>query len=325
MLRAPQFWQSPPGIGATLLQPLACLYHWGGQLKRCWSRPQKAPLPVLSVGNLTLGGAGKTPVALALHHLLFDQLSPVHFVSRGYGRKTKGTLQVEVSSHTSDDVGDEPLLLARQGVTWVSRDRFAGCVCAHQAGAQAVILDDGHQQTWVEADCGLVVVDAQRGLGNGLVFPAGPLREDLKEGLARAHALVVVGEGEGVLPQVSCPVFRAFIRPQNTIDVAGRRVVGFAGLAYPEKFLRTLQDVGAQVCDFKAFADHHAYSQGDLASLRHVADRHGAQLVTTAKDWVRLPKEMQPQVMQLEITLQFEDPQGICDFVLEKLKNGSKS
>jgi len=216
-MRAPEFWHEPPGLAAGLLAPAGAVWDLAARLRRTVARPYRAPVPVLCVGNLVAGGSGKTPVALSLARLFTDRGIAVHVVTRGYRGKTVGPVQVDSARHDADAVGDEALLLAAVAPCWVAKDRAPGIAAAVKAGAQAILLDDGFQNPSVAKDLSLVVVDAEYGFGNGRVMPAGPLREPVAAGLARADALVLIGAAPtpSELNAASCPVLRAAVEPVN--------------------------------------------------------------------------------------------------------------
>jgi tetraacyldisaccharide 4'-kinase len=292
-MRPPDFWGHTTlgaRIAAAALAPLGALYGASVAWKRRRSVPYRARVPVICVGNLTVGGSGKTPVAIAIAGLLQQQGASATFLSRGYGRKTAGVFIVDAESHDEATVGDEALLLARVAPTIASIDRAASARLAENRGAQVVIMDDGYQNFSLHKDFSIVVVDGETGFGNGRIIPAGPLREPLQEGLERANAVVVVGEGDPPLPGFAGPVLRARLCTTSRMDQ--KRVVAFAGIGRPEKFFATLREAGATLVETHAFADHHVYSHTQIARLRKRAGRANAALVTTEKDFVRLaPKE----------------------------------
>jgi tetraacyldisaccharide 4'-kinase len=308
----PEFW-AEPGLLPTLLQPLAWGYAAAAAARRAWTRPWRAPVPVICVGNLVAGGAGKTPVALALARRLGAQGRVVHLVSRGYGGRLAGPLAIDGARHHAAEVGDEPLLLAEAAPCWVARDRVAGARAAIAAGARLLLLDDGFQNPSLAKDLSLVVVDGGYGFGNGRVLPAGPLREPLGAGLARADAVVLIGaDRAGIAPQLAGKrVLRARLVAENAAEFAGREVVGFAGIGRPAKFFATLDAAGAKIVARHAFADHHPYGADEMRRLLAEAEGARALLVTTAKDAVRLPPEWRGRVGVLEVAVVFDDPPAL--------------
>lgn len=321
-MRAPFFWYQPRGFLATLLFPLGWIYGKGRKILCAFQKPQRFSVPILSVGNIVCGGAGKTPTTIALIHLLQAKGINVHVVTRGYKGRQKGPLAVDSSYHTVLDVGDEPLLLAQHAPTWVAKKKPQGVQKAIEKGAQLIILDDGHQTSSLSKDISFVVVDLLQGFGNACVIPAGPLRESVAEGLQRTDALIGIGEGEIVASQ---PFFRAHSIPEPLASPFNR-VIAFCGLGFPQKFYKMLKDLDVDLIATTSFPDHYLYTDEDLARLQKLAKRHKAILVTTRKDMIKIPPAWQKDVHVLDITIQFEDSEGIYDFILQKipsLKEGS--
>ena len=324
---APEFWEhGKGGILSAALSPLGWAYGLGGRVRRAAARPWRAPVPVLSVGNAVAGGAGKTPLALDIGTRLRTRGIDAHFLIRGYGGAAAGPLRVEVDRHTYHDVGDEALLLARVAPTWVARDRAAGAREAVAAGASALVLDDAHQNPALVKDVSLLVVDGGYGFGNGRVIPAGPLREPVADAMGRAHGAVLMGSDASdrigqMARSASVPVLRAEARPGPEADaLAGKPVVAFAGIGRPGKFFETLGTLGLEVETALPFPDHHPYDAGDVARLERLAEAHGAALVTTAKDAVRLPDALRSRVTVLTITLEWQD-EAVIEAILDTLVN----
>jgi len=312
-MRTPAFWYRQPGAASAMLAPVARLYALGARIKNQFAQPYRAAVPVICVGNLVAGGAGKTPVALALAGLLADR--KVAFLSRGYGGAQAGPLRVEAHRHRADEVGDEPLLLARAATTWVARDRAAGAQAAADAGAELIIMDDGFQNPSLAKDFSLIVVDGATGFGNGRLVPAGPLREPVGAGLARADAMVIVGDDEtGIAANLhpDFPVLAARLTPTTDADfVAGKRVVAIAGIGRPAKFFATLEEMGCTVAAHHAFADHHRYTPDEIMRICVEAAALDATPVTTEKDWVRLPQPTRSMVQTVPVILDWRDENHI--------------
>jgi len=300
-MREPASWWDP-AAGAGLLAPLGMVY--GAVAAWRMARPGPAAgIPVLCVGNLTVGGAGKTPTAMAVAQLLLDAGRRPFMLSRGYGGRLAGPVLVDPATHRAADVGDEPLLLARIAPTIVARDRVAGAQAARAAGADVIVMDDGFQNPSLRKDASLVVIDGLRGAGNGHVFPAGPLRAPLKAQLARADALLVLGDPWGVGQVLAAaPELRMFhgrLEPdaQTLAALRTRPVLAFAGIGDPEKFFATLTGADVEVRSRQAFPDHHRYSRADAADLIARAERDGLTLVTTEKDLARMGGEGELRVL----------------------------
>ncbi len=315
----PAFWFRPPGPAAWVLEPAARLYAWATRARLANHVPWRAAVPVVSVGNLVAGGAGKTPVALALAASLRALGRHPVFLTRGYGGRTRGPVMVDANRHDAAEVGDEPLLLAAAAPTVVARDRAKGIGLIEAARAgDVVILDDAHQNPALVKDLSLVVIDRRQGFGNGRVIPAGPLREPVVDGLARADGVVmltVAGEAPADDPPLVLPdaVDRldAVLVPVGGEGLAGRRVLGFAGIGRPQKFAATLATLGADVVGVVPFADHHRYRRRELDRLRQAAAEADALLVTTAKDRVRLPADIRDAVTVVDVAVRFADPAAL--------------
>lgn len=314
-MRPPSFWDAGPSHpAARLLRPLGALYgrHTATRMDRPGAR---APCPVLCVGNFTLGGAGKTPTALALAELLRGLGVNPAFLTRGYGGTLSGPVRVDPDRHDAAETGDEPLLLARSAPTILARDRPAGARLAVEVGADIVVMDDGLQNPSLTKDLSLAVVDAASGIGNGLSFPAGPLRVPLARQWRHVQGVVLIGEGapgERVAAEAArraLPVHRGRLIPSG--DFTDRRVFAFAGIGRPAKFFATLRETGAEIAGARAFPDHHAYTRGDLSDLVAEARRLGAVLVTTQKDRVRLPAAFAAEVAVLPVTLRFAQSEAL--------------
>ena len=294
-MRAPAFWQET-GIASALLAPFAQFYGWAAaaRMRRSGS---SAGAPVICVGNPTLGGAGKTPTALAIGRFLLEAGERPFFLSRGYGGSSRGPLVVAPERRSAAEVGDEPLLLARVAPTVVAAARPAGAALARERGASVIIMDDGFQNPSLTKDFAVLVVDGHRGIGNARVFPAGPLRAPLEIQMQRAQAVIAVGEiGAAVSPVLAqaealgIPMFGGRLEPsaQALAALAGRNVLAFAGIAAPQKFFATLMTAGIRIGSSRAFADHHRYSAADARRLLAEADRQNLVPVTTEKDVVRI-------------------------------------
>lgn len=320
MIRAPEFWAKPSHPLAALLAPLSWAWRAGNALAAARHQPHRIGVPVLSVGNLVLGGAGKTPVTLALAERLQAMGAAPHILGKGYGGAERGPLRVDAAKHSAAAVGDEALLHARTAPTWVARDRLRGAIAVLAGGGKIILLDDGHQTWALEKSLSLVVVDGGYGFGNRRVFPAGPLREPVRSGLARADLIVVVGdpgaELEGRLmrdlQKAAKPVLWAdLVAGPEAGAFRGQDVLAFAGIGRPEKFFASVRAIGANLVASCAYPDHHRYSAADLAMLRKEAANIGAKLLTTAKDAVRLSAADRADISVLDVRLEFREPARI--------------
>jgi tetraacyldisaccharide 4'-kinase len=316
----PEFWERA-GPLPTLLAPLGWAYGAVGRLRRAAARPWRAPVPVLCVGNLVVGGAGKTPVAMDLARRLLNRGARPHLVSRGYTGSLAGPTRVDPARHGYREVGDEALLLARVAPTWIARNRAAGAQAAVAAGATMLVLDDGFQNPSLVQDLKIVVVDGLYGLGNGYVLPAGPLREPAAAGLARADAVVVMGDGDSSFARLpgGPPVLRACLLP--TVDTSafkGAHAVAFAGIGRPRKFFELLEMLGAIIVARHAFGDHQPYSSAMLSPILTEAARVGAQVLTTEKDWVRVPVELRDRITAVPVEVSWDSAREV-EGLLQKL------
>ncbi|MFQ5784751.1 MAG: tetraacyldisaccharide 4'-kinase [Alphaproteobacteria bacterium] len=323
-MRAPEFWRCD-GPLPRLLAPLAWGYDLAGRSRRQLVRPRRASVPVICVGNLVAGGAGKTPTALAVAERLAPQGCEVHFLTRGYGGGVRGPHRVDPARDDVRSVGDEALLLAAAAPTWVSPDRIAGARAATAAGAGALVMDDGFQNPGLVKDLALVVVDAGYGFGNRRVLPAGPLRETVARGLDRADAVALVGEDDGAadleaeIAARGMTILRGRLEPAAAGQrLVGRRVVAFAGIARPDRLFTMLDAIGCRLVARHAFADHHRYTPDEIMRLVEQASAADAVPVTTAKDYVRLSEEARPMVEALDVRLVWRDA-AVLDRLLAPL------
>ncbi len=311
-MRAPDFWARPGGLSA-LLAPAGAAWGAVAAVRRSWVRPWRAPVPVVCIGNINAGGAGKTPLTLALGAYLKQAGRSPHIISRGYGGSLAGPVAVDPARHSAAEVGDEPLLLAAAAPTWVARDRAAAARAAVDAGADILLMDDGLQNFSLVKDVSVIAIDGGYGFGNRRVMPAGPLREPLAAGLSRADAAVVIGPdetGSATRAARSMPVFAArmvALPGPGHDEIAGRDVFAFAGIGRPAKFYATLAEIGCTVVETRDFADHHSYRPDEIMAICESAAALGALPVTTAKDAVRLPAQARAMVKTLHVGLAWEE------------------
>jgi len=326
-MRAPEFWHGGPSLAASLLAPAGLLYGTASGWLRRRVTPRRVGVPVICIGNAVAGGAGKTPVALAVAACLSARGRAPMFLTRGHGGTARGPHWVDPSRDDARAVGDEALLLARQAPTVVAADRVAGAALAGQRRIDSIVMDDGLQNPSLAKDLSLLVVDAAYGFGNGRVLPAGPLREPALKAIGRADAVVwlrgeeapragldPVGWGKPILPARLVPTPAASW-------LCGRRVLAFAGIGRPAKFFATLRGLGADLVATASFADHHPYSEDEVMRLVERAVALAATPVTTAKDAVRLPPAARDMVEVVEVVAEFAAP-GQLDALLDRALGG---
>ena len=321
-MQPPRFWQTSPyapGLAARALAPLGALYA-AATARRVARAPRVMPgVPVICVGNLNVGGTGKTPTVMALVERLSAQKP--HIVSRGYGGALEGPVRVDERRHRADEVGDEPLLLSAFAPTWIAKDRAEGARAAEAAGAGVILLDDGFQNPDVAKTASIVVVDAAHGFGNGRVLPAGPLREPVAAGLRRADLLLSIGDAAAQTrftetwgDAVTCPRATAELRPLETgMDWSDLRAFAFAGIGHPDRFFATLRGLGATLAGSVALDDHQPLTDALMARLEADAAALSARLVTTEKDAVRLPPTFRRKVLTLPVRLVFTDDAALTE------------
>ena len=314
-MKAPHFWSAgldPRSREAApliriLLTPLAALYTMGIRRKLANAKPAAVPVPIICVGNLTVGGVGKTPVVEAIRRMASEAGLRAASLSRGYGGSLSGPLRVDPAGHAAAEVGDEPLMLAASGEAWIGRDRAEAARAMAADGVRLIVMDDGHQNPSVAKDLSLVVIDAAAPFGNAFVLPKGPLREPVADGLTRAQGVVLMGEGKELtaVQKSRLPVLRAAIAPSGAVPEGP--LVAFAGIGRPVKFFDGLKAAGADLREGVPYGDHHVFTASDLRFLHDLAASHGARLITTTKDHVRLPADERQRILAFPVEARFED------------------
>ena len=309
-MKAPQFWYEPNTWKAKFLYPLGYFYNLLTLLRGKLAKPQSYSCLTICIGNLNVGGTGKTPTTIALAQHFLKKGLQVHVVSRGYKGKFQGTFLVDPQKHKSDEVGDEPLLMSEFTSVWVSNKRKNGIAAAENAGAQIVLLDDGFQDSSFHKDFSLIVVDGEKGFGNKKCMPAGPLRENIVQGFKRADALVIVGQRIykfDTFP-THLKIIHSTLKPIETgMNWKEGKYLAFAGIADPSKFFKTLRSLGANLIDCVALSDHQKLDGQVLKRLERKANSAHAQLVTTEKDAVRLSNTYRKKVLSLPVRIEFDD------------------
>lgn len=332
---APPFWWQRPGVQSTLLFPFSWAYGWVA--RRIMDTKVRKPVDaaVICVGNFTVGGSGKTPTALRLAEVAISSGMKPGFLSRGYKGGVRHARLVDLERDTARLVGDEPMLLARTAATAVCANRVEGAGLLVREGCDLIIMDDGFQSASLVFDQALLVVDARRGIGNGQVLPGGPVRAPIIDQVRHAHALVVIGDGKGADPMIRMaaraakPIHLARLAPRNVGQFAGRNCLAYAAIGDPDKFFATLEAAGIRVASRHGFPDHHHFADDEIASLLAEAELYGLDLVTTAKDQVRLKSghgralELMEKSAVLEVDLEFDSPHvagAIIDTAIQAYK-----
>jgi tetraacyldisaccharide 4'-kinase len=320
-MKPPRFWQKGGNrLLQILLWPGSLAWRVGSAARRATVKPRGTDVPVICVGNLELGGTGKTPTVRLLSAWFAEHDVRTGVLSRGYGGSLSGSAPVLIDPaiHTAAEVGDEPLLHAMNGPVVISPDRAAGAALLRDH-CDVILMDDGHQNQSLIKDLSLVVTRASEGFGNGAVFPAGPLRETIAEGLARANAIVAIGGGilDRRLSYSGLPLIRARLQTQTVLE--GQRVFGFCGIGKPEGFRQTLKETHAEIVGFRSFSDHHPFTRDELQGLVEQAKEVDAHLVTTEKDAVRLPSDFKARVMTISVELHLDQPELLDALLLPVL------
>ena len=307
-MQIPKFWNNDT-LSSKMLAPLAWLYGKIIVLRSQNTKPKKIDIPVMCIGNATIGGAGKTPVAMAIAKILMRDGINVHFLTRGYGGSLKGPVKVNPKIHNFEDVGDEALLLSKISKTWVSRNRYLGAMAASKAGAQTIIMDDGFQNLSIFKNSSFLVVDGNYGFGNKKLIPAGPLREKIDRAITRADAAIIIGKDQkNIVKEIGNKI--KIIRGKVRVDkkyyhLRNKNYLAFCGIGIPEKFFSTLESIGVKIKKRYIFPDHYKYSKKEIDQICKTAKNLKAEIITTEKDFVRLPKKSSMKIKTLPITIEW--------------------
>ena len=325
MLKAPKFWYLKKNtFYSNILLPLSVLFRLGTAIRNITSHSKKSSLPVICVGNIVVGGAGKTPVSLKIGKILIKAGYSPHFISKGYSGIVKSNTLVE-PWHSPQSVGDEALLLAEVAPTWIGVRRNESIILAEKKGGNCIIMDDGFQNPTIHKDFSIVVINTSQEFGNKRVMPSGPLRESIRRGLSRTNLIVVIGEVNENLKKIipnHIPIIPAKFNINNENKIfKGQKITAFAGIAYPEKFFNSLREQGAKIVKESTYPDHHIFDENDLLSLAEIANKTQSVLVTTQKDFVRIPKSYRSLVNTLEGEIFFEDEGLIKEILSNVIEN----
>jgi len=324
MLKAPKFWYLKRDTYlSNSLYPLSLIFRLGTKLRSIISKEKNSELPIICVGNIVVGGAGKTPVSLKIGKILLKSGYSPHFVSKGYAGIEKNNTLVK-PWHSAQSVGDESLLLSEIAPTWIGINRNQSFKLAKEKGADCIIMDDGFQNPTIKKDFSIIVINGEQEFGNTRVMPSGPLRESINRGLSRTNLIIVIGNiSEKLKNKIpsKIPLFKASFAINNENKIfKGQKITAFAGIAYPEKFFNSLRNQGAKIVKEIIYPDHHIFVENDLLDLAEHANKSQSILVTTKKDYVRIPKIYRSLVNTLEGEIEFEDEKLFLEFLIKAIK-----
>lgn len=325
MLKAPKFWYvKRDTILSRALYPLSILFRIGTMIRYLTSNAKKSDIPVICVGNIVVGGAGKTPVSLKIGKILIEAGYTPHFVSKGYTGIIKNNTLVE-KWHSPKSVGDESLLLSKVAPTWIGIQRDRSIKLAEISGSDCIIMDDGFQNPTIFKNLSIIVINASQEFGNKRVIPSGPLRESIRSGLARTNLVIVIGEVTEYLRKTipsHIPIIPAKFNINNeNIIFKGQKITAFAGIAYPEKFFNSLRDQGATIVKEITYPDHHIFDENDLLSLAEIANKTKSILVSTQKDFIRIPKSYRSLINTLNGEIEFQNEDLVKEILTNIIEN----
>ena len=325
MFKAPRFWyKKNDTIISNSLYPLSLLFRLGTKIRAILSTRKNSALPVICIGNIVVGGAGKTPVAIKLGELLKKNGYNPHFVSKGYGGIESNNILIK-QWHSAKSVGDESLLLSEVAPTWIGRDRNRSFILAKENGANCIIMDDGFQNPTLQKDFSIIIINGEQGFGNKRVIPSGPLRESISRGISRANLIVVIGEisndVKDKIPNTVPLIHAQFKISADNKIYKNQKITAFAGIAYPDKFYNSLLEEGAILEKKISYPDHHIFDENDMLHLAEIANLTKSVLVTTKKDFVRIPKPYRSLVSTLDGAVEFEDEGLLVEIITNLLEN----
>lgn len=319
-LRQPNLWQNK-SIASSLLLLFSSLYYAISNLRKYITHPYKPSIPTICIGNITVGGAGKTPIAISIGNFLKKEGYNITYLSKGYKGKLDGPLVV-TKEHSAIEVGDEPLLLAKIARTVISKNRKAGIKFIEDSlEADLIIMDDGLQNPTIEKHLSILVVDGTFGLGNRRIFPAGPLRETVRSALKKTDTIVIIGDDkQKSFKNLTKNIVNVEIKPINKKSNNKGKFIGFAGIGNPDKFFKTLEGLKYDLIESVAFEDHHIYTNEDIEKLINKAAKAGAKLITTSKDIVKIDPEIAKNIQVLEIEIDWGSTEILKNILSPVLK-----
>ena len=325
MLKAPKFWYTKKDTYlSNALYPLSLIFRLGTKIRYVISKKKKANLPIICIGNIVVGGAGKTPVALKIGKMLKQGGYNPHFVSKGYGGIETNNTLIQ-SWHSPKSVGDESLLLSEVSSTWIGLNRNKSFELAKDNGADCIIMDDGFQNPTLQKDFSIIVVNSEQGFGNKRVIPSGPLRESITRGISRTNLVITIGEiKESIKSKIPkhIPIIKGLFKINNEQKIfKGQKITAFAGIAFPEKFFNSLRNQKAKIVREISYPDHHIFDENDLLNLAEIANKNQSILVTTKKDFVRIPKSYRSLVNTLDGEIEFEDEKLVFEILSNVIEN----
>ena len=316
-MKTPKFWYSKNSIISILLRPISFLWVLGSILRKKKSYNFNN-IKIIKVGNVVAGGSGKTPTVVSIVKKLANSKYQVHIISRGYKGSIKKSTLVNTDIHSYKEVGDESVILSKIAPTWIGNNRIESIKNAQKMGAKIVVLDDGIQDTSIKGDLNLLVFNGLQGLGNGKIIPAGPLREKLSDSIKKCHLSIIIDEDiNNIANKLNnlLPIIKAKINIESEYlnNFKNKNVVAFCGLGFPEKFFKTIKEIGCNIRYKKSFPDHYQYKEKDLKELIDIAIKYNSLLITTEKDHIKILKKYRNRIYYFPITVDFINDKIIND------------